>query len=153
MRADFKTALLSGVSLLTGIAIGGYLFAQTQRRPVLSLRRRLRSPLRTNELMGLLGSVAINKFSGWLPRVVLETDRSVAIRHPNPKRRFHYVVIPKKDIANIGAFGDEDREYLIDSFAVIQELIEQKRLTDYEVLTNGPGHQTVTYLHFHLMSD
>jgi diadenosine tetraphosphate (Ap4A) HIT family hydrolase len=103
--------------------------------------------------MGLLGSVAINRFPRWIPSVVRETETTVAIRHPRPKKRVHYVVIPKKDITSVGDLRNEDQPYLIDAFGIIRELIGRERLTNYEVLTNGPGRQTVTYLHFHLMSD
>ena len=72
---------------------------------------------------------------------------------PDPQKRVHYVVIPKKDITDVGALSDEDKEYLIDLFAVIQELVNKQQLTNYEVITNGPGKQTMTYLHFHLIAE
>jgi histidine triad (HIT) family protein len=153
MRNGLKTALVSGASLLAGIVIGGYLFSKTQRRPVLSLRKCEQRCLKVEELTGLLASIALNKFPRLVPSVVLETDMTVAIRHPDPQKRVHYVVIPKKDITNVGALSDQDKEYLIDLFAVIQELVKEEHLSDYEVITNGPGKQTVTYLHFHLIAE
>ena len=153
MRESLKTALVFGVSLLVGFVIGGYLFSETQRRPALSLRKCGQPRLKLKELMGLLASVALNKFPGLVPSVALETDATIAIRHPSPQKRVHYVVIPKKDITNIGALSEEDGEYLIDLFAVIQELVKEEHLISYEVLTNGPGKQTVAYLHFHLIAD
>jgi diadenosine tetraphosphate (Ap4A) HIT family hydrolase len=64
---------------------------------------------------------------------------TVAIKHPDPQKRVHYVITPKKDITNVGTFSDEDRENLIDVFAVIQDLVRQEHLSHYEVITNGPG--------------
>jgi diadenosine tetraphosphate (Ap4A) HIT family hydrolase len=37
-------------------------------------------------------------------------------------------------------------------FAVMGEIIREKNLTDYQIMTNGPGYQTVSYLHFHLVA-
>jgi hypothetical protein len=153
MRIGVKTVLLSGVSLLAGFVIGGYLFSKTQRRPVLSFRKCEQRCLKVEELTGLLASVALNKFPGLVPSVVLETDMTVAIRHPDSHKRIHYVIIPKKDITNVGALTEEDKENLVDLFAVIQDLIRKEHLTNYEVVTNGPEKQAVTYLHFHLMAD
>lgn len=153
MRSGIKTALISTASLLAGIGLGAYLFSETQRRPALSFRRCEQRCLKPEELMGLLASVALNKFPGVLPSIVLETDKTVVIRHPSPQKRIHYVIIPKKDIKNATDFSDENSAYLIDIFAVIQELVKEEHLTDYEVITNGPGKQAVTYLHFHLIAD
>jgi hypothetical protein len=38
------------------------------------------------------------------------------------------------------------------TFAVMGEIIREKNLTDYQIVTNGPGYQTVSYLHFHLVA-
>lgn len=153
MRPGVKTILISGLSLLTGAILGGYLFSKTQRRSVLSFRKCEQRCLKTEELTGLLASVALNKFPGLVPSVVLETDMTVAIRHPKPENRIHYVIIPKRDIRDIGTLSEEDRDYLVDAFAVIQELIKEEHLTKYEVITNGPEKQSMTYLHFHLIGE
>jgi diadenosine tetraphosphate (Ap4A) HIT family hydrolase len=63
------------------------------------------------------------------------------------------VIIPKKDIKDIADISDEDREYLIDAFAVLGGIIRDKNLTYYKLYTNGPRYQTVNYLHFHLLAD
>jgi hypothetical protein len=39
---------------------------------------------------------------------------------------------------------------LTDVFKVMSEIIREKSLVDYQVITNGPGYQSVSYLHFHL---
>lgn len=75
------------------------------------------------------------------------------IENPHPQARIHYLVIPKKDIKNIGALSDADGEYLIDAFKVVQEIIKEKNLSDYRLTTNGPGYQSVTYMHFHLTAN
>ena len=79
-----------------------------------------------------------------------ETDKTIVIEHPNPHARIHYLVIPKRDIKNMGELSDSDAEYLADVFKVMSEIIREKNLVDYQVITNGPGYQSVSYLHFHL---
>ncbi len=41
---------------------------------------------------------------------------------------------------------------LFDVFKVTGEMIREQNLVDYQLVTNGPGRQGVTYLHFHLLS-
>jgi len=106
--------------------------------------------MQANELVGLVASVGIQKFSVLVPSVIRETDKTIVIEHPSPHSRIHYVVLPKRDIKNLGELSDSDAEYLVDSFRVMTELVREKNLTDYQAMTNGPGYQGVTYLHFHL---
>lgn len=135
-----------------GILAGGYLFAKTQPRSFLSFQRCEKSCFSTNELLGLLASVGIQRFQHFIPRVVYETDKTIAIENPEPQAPIHYIIIPKKDIKNPATMTDLDKEYLVDAYATIQKLIRDKNLTKYKILTNGPGYQTVTYLHFHLIA-
>ena len=104
------------------------------------------------DLAGLLASVGIQKFPGLIPSVVLETDKTIVIVHPFDKDATHYLIIPKKDIKNIGEISEADLPYLDDVFFVARRIIEKKRLVKYRLSTNGPGLQDVTYLHFHLWS-
>ncbi len=62
-------------------------------------------------------------------------------------------MIPKKDIKNIGELSDLDRDYLVDLFSVVGEIVREEKLIDYRVVTNGPGYQGVSYLHFHLIGN
>jgi diadenosine tetraphosphate (Ap4A) HIT family hydrolase len=63
----------------------------------------------------------------------------------------HYLIVPKKDIKNIGEISEADTPYLIDAIFVARYIIEEKKLYHYRLLTNGPGFQDVAYLHFHLI--
>lgn len=149
-RAKLYIALL--LVLLAGIVLGGYLFSDTKPRSFLALHRCENSCLNPNELIGLVTSVGIQNFSGLIPSVVAETERTIVVEHPAPEARIHYLVFPKKDIKNIADVSEADEEYLVDAFRVIRELIREKGLVRYRVITNGPGYQAVTYLHFHLMA-
>jgi diadenosine tetraphosphate (Ap4A) HIT family hydrolase len=105
------------------------------------------------ELAGLLVSIGIRKLPGFMPFIVLETDKTIVIRHPFPLRteKVHYIIAPKIDIKNIGEISKEDIPYLIDAHAVARDIIEREKLYKYRLYTNGPGVQHVAYLHFHLI--
>ena len=147
-----KLVLLLMASLLFWATLGAYLFTDTRPRPVLALRNCDGNCFRPNELVGLLASVGIQRFSGLLSAVVKETDKTIVIEQPGAHTGVHYLVIPKKDIRNVGDLSDSDREYLVDAFAVMSEIIREQNLTDYQIMTNGPGYQTAAYLHFHFVA-
>ena len=146
----FKIFLLALISLCVGIGVGGYLFSQSQPRSFLAINR-CQNCLTHEDLLGLLASVGIQKFSGLMPFKVLETEKTVVIKHPFSSDRVHYVIIPKKDIKNIGEISETDAPYLADAFFVAKWIIEREKLSKYRIYTNGDGSQDVTYLHFHLV--
>jgi hypothetical protein len=138
--------------LLIGVVIGGYLFAQSQPRSFLSLHKgKIR--LTKRELAGLVASAGIQQLPGFIPSVVFETDRTIVITSPTPEARLDYVFFPKKDIKNIGEITKEDSEFLMDAYLAARHIIETKNYQNYRFYTNGPGHQKITYLHFHLLID
>ena len=140
------------VAFLGGIALGGYLFAQSQPRSFLALRNCGTSCYRENELAGLLVSAGIQRAPGLIPKVLMETDKCVAIADPLPDARFHAIVFPKKDIKDIADVSVVDAPYVLDCIGVIRSLILEHKLRYYRVHVNGPGYQDVAYLHFHLIS-
>lgn len=143
--------LLALLIFVVGIAVGGYLFQDSQPRSFLALSR-CESCYRPSDLAGLLASAGIQRAGAALPLVVKETDRCVAIVHPFQKFPFHFVVFPKKDIKDIADVSVDKQEYVLDCLAVIRALVIENGLRRYRVETNGPGFQHVTYLHFHLMA-
>jgi Scavenger mRNA decapping enzyme C-term binding len=139
-------------AFLGGVAVGGYLFAQSQPRSFLALRDCGKSCYREKELAGLLVSSGIQRAPGLIPKVLKETDKCVAIADPYPEARFHAIIFPKKDIRDIADVSVEDAPYVLDCIGVIRSLILEHKLRYYRVHVNGPGYQDVTYLHFHLIS-
>lgn len=148
----FSTVLLILAATLIGVVLGGYLFSDTRPRSFLAVTKCEGTCFQRNELLGLLTSVGIQRFPALIPSVVKESDRTIVIEHPAPEARLHYVVIPKRDIKNIAALSDADRDSLVDVFNVVRDIVKEKNLVDYRVVTNGPGYQGVTYLHFHLIA-
>ncbi len=137
---------------LAGIGVGGYLFSDSQPRSFLTLSN-CDPCYRPKDLAGMLASAGIQRAAGALPLVVKETNKCIAIEYPFPKTRFHFVVFPKKDIKNIADISVADQDYVLDCLAVIRALVNEKGLTNYRVITNGPGSQDIAYLHFHLVSN
>jgi len=150
-----KIGITAFIFLLVGIAIGGYLFVDTQPRTFLTFQKcEGRVCLESSELIGLLGSVGIQKLPvKFEPIVTLETDKTVVMKHPFPLAQLHYVIIPKKDIKTASDILETDKEYLADAYAAMADIIRDLNLVDYKIITNGPGFQAVNYLHFNLVAD
>jgi len=134
--------------LSLGIAVGGYIFYGVQSREIIAVKSI--NKIKYNELAGLISSVGIRTAPILIPKV-METDKTIVIKHPKPEKPIHLVIIPKRDIKDAGDISDGDGEYLIDSYAVISKLIKKHNLKKYKVVTNGPAFQHTTYLHFHLI--
>lgn len=142
------------LGLGVGAILGASVFRTVEPRTLLAWNAcKEASCLRMNEVTGLAAAVGIKYAPDLLPLVVRETPYSIAIRHPLPEARVHYVIVPKKDIKNIGELSDDDKVYLLDAFAVMQDLIKTDHLKTYFTRTSGPGYQDVAYLHFHLMAE
>ncbi len=148
-----RLAVLTGaVAFVAGLVTGGYLFAKSQPRSFLTIGNCGSSCYSRKELAGLLASAGITLAPGLVPGIVKETDKCVAMTHPFPEARYHFVLFPKKDIKDIGDVALDDAPYVMDCIGVLRSLIDGYRLRYYRVYTNGPGLQKVTYLHFHLVS-
>lgn len=145
--------LLTLVGVLAlGVLIGGYLFSDTQPRSLIALRTCGDNCLKQKELLGLVGSIIVQKTPALLPDVLFETDKTIAIDYPVKHDGDHFVIIPKRDIRNIGDIREEDEPYIMDALAVVGKLVEDKNLgPSYRILTYGPGRQDIAYLHFHLL--
>lgn len=148
-----KFILTAVAAMFVGFVIGGYVFRDVQPRSFLALDRCNEHCFKANDLLGLLSSAAIQNVSGIIPAVVLETDKTIAIKHPAPQSPVHYLVFPKRDIRNLGEISEEDQEYLLDALNVLAQLIRENNLKNYKVITNGPENQITTYLHFHLRAE
>ena len=148
-----RSVLVLSLTFLIGILAGAALI----HRPIPNAPRELppaREPWNPRDVLGLLGSLGIRAMAGRLesiPGVVLETDRTFAIALPARWNRVHYVLVPKKDIRDIGQVTAEDQAYLTDAFLVARRLAEKESLKSYRLYTNDRSLQTVAYMHFHLV--
>jgi hypothetical protein len=152
MAIRFRRLLPPLAILLLGVVVGGYLFRDARPRSVLALDR-CTDCMRPADLAGLLGSLEIAHAPGLVPFVVIETNRTIAIKEPLPGGHLHYVIVPKRDLKNIADITPADSAYLMDAMLVVRRLVEKDHMRNYRLYTNGPGLQSVTYLHFHLEDD
>jgi histidine triad (HIT) family protein len=136
------------IVLFVGIVAGAYLSTHIQPRKFINITECSTNCLDSTQLLGLMASVGIKLDS--IPDVVLETDKTLVIKYPQPVDPIHYVIIPKRDIKSIEDVAEEDRDYIMDAIAVNKELVKREELSRYKFMTNGPGYQEVHYLHFHL---
>ena len=142
------------LTFVTGFLLGAALI----HRPIPGAPVELppaREPWKPKDILGLLGSLGIRAMAGHLesiPGVVVETDRTFAIEVPDRRHRVHYVLVPKKDIRDIGQISAEDQAYLTDVFLVARHLAEKEGLKGYRLYTNDRKLQSVGYLHFHLVT-
>jgi diadenosine tetraphosphate (Ap4A) HIT family hydrolase len=106
--------------------------------------------LHPNEITGLLSAGLIQNLPELVPSVVFETDKAIAIAHPFPQAKFHFVIFPKRDIKNLGDIGEEERKYIDEIVLTAAKLVQERHLLNYRLWSNGPRTQAVAYLHFHL---
>ena len=88
-----------------------------------------------------------------IPSIVLESDTCLAIRHPKPHARIHYVLFPKHDTKDITTLTPVDSPYVLGCFALARDLVLRDKLQAYRLYTNGPELQEIAYLHFHLIAE
>ncbi len=152
--SDFIGKIVLIVSIfIFGLLVGALLFHDTRPRPIVPFVSCTSNCYIKQEITGLVTSILIQKTPFLLPQVVLETDKAIAIKSPVPQSPIHYVIFPKKDIKNIGEITPEDQVYLMDVYAITSILVEKDKLEKYQVITNGPGYQHTSYLHFHLRAE
>ena len=148
----YKQLIFSVVIFALGLGCGGYLFSKSIPRSFLALTNCNNRCYKPNEIAGLMVSAGILRAPFLIPKVVRESDTCLAIHHPTPWGRVHYVLFPKRDILNSASLTPEDTPYILGCFAMIRDLVLTDRLQAYRVFNNGPGHQQVAYLHFHIVS-
>lgn len=145
------------IIILCTFTIGFLLGAAAIHRPIPGAPVELpppRKPWIPKDITGLIGSAGIRMLAGnleMIPTVILETDTTFALSVSSSKTRPHFVIVPKKDIADTSTITAGDSPYLMDIFLTARQIIEKEGLHDYRIYTNGPGLQTVGYLHFHLV--
>jgi hypothetical protein len=149
---SLRTLAIFFLGLVIGGLAGAWLFVDTRARTFVTPLHCQSNCVNEKELGGLLVSIGILKTPGLLPSVVEETDMTIAMKSPDPLATIDYLILPKKDILDIGDLSSEDAAYVADAFEVMADIVRKDGLTDYKVITNGPGFQQVRYLHFHLLA-
>jgi histidine triad (HIT) family protein len=88
-------------------------------------------------------------------RIVYEDDRCLAFHDVAPQAPVHILVIPKKEIARVGAATAADEPLLGHLIYVAQAVAKEQGLGDSGfrlVINNGPdGGESVPHLHVHVL--
>ena len=86
-------------------------------------------------------------------KIVFEDDRALAFRDINPQAPVHILVLPKQDIANVSATGDE--KLLGHLLTVAAAIARQEGIdaTGYRLVINKgrDAGESVPHLHVHLL--
>ena len=149
----FKKIAFTLVIFAIGVVCGGYLFSQSVPRSFLAVGNCQNRCYKPNEIAGLIMSAAILRAPFLIPSIVLESDTCLAIRHPKPHARIHYVLFPKHDTKDITTLTPVDSPYVLGCFALARDLVLRDKLQAYRLYTNGPELQEIAYLHFHLIAE
>lgn len=84
-----------------------------------------------------------------------QDDTVVAFKDINPQAPVHFLVVPKKHIANILDIGSDNAEILLTVQKVIAKLARELGIAEggFRVVVNTgeDGGQTVPHLHFHVL--
>ena len=86
--------------------------------------------------------------------ILYEDDTALAFRDINPVAPLHALVIPKKEIVNIGSLDAQDEGLIGHLMTVCRQVAEQEGYSEFRVITNsgaGAG-QSVFHLHFHVIA-
>jgi histidine triad (HIT) family protein len=88
-------------------------------------------------------------------RIVYEDDTCLAFHDVSPQAPVHLLVVPKREIARIGAATHADEALLGHLLFVAQHVAHGQRLGERGfriVINNGPdGGETVPHLHVHVL--
>lgn len=149
-----KTALFALI-FLTGFICGAATFVRTQARPLppVSECREDGNCLTDPQLLGLLTSVGLHLAPGLMPDVVGRSRHCVGISSPRPEAKVDLVFFPTRDMRNLLDLTPADAPQLMDCFALMRRVADERGLDNWKIVTNGPGQQTIAYLHFHLMQN
>lgn len=87
--------------------------------------------------------------------IIAENDNVIVIKDIAPKAPIHYLIIPKKHIADVSQFTPEDRNYAADILMMAQQLSEDDPKQKSFRLVNNNGAlvgQSVFHTHFHFLA-
>ena len=88
-------------------------------------------------------------------QIVYEDERALAFRDIHPQAPVHILLVPKKDLANLGAVGAADEALVGHLLAVAASLAVQEGIdaTGYRLVINKgrDAGESVPHLHVHLL--
>jgi diadenosine tetraphosphate (Ap4A) HIT family hydrolase len=140
--------------LAAGFAAGGLAFHEVQERPLPAPRLCLRFDCSSfPQVLGLLASLGIHVAPRWMPGFVERNRDCIALDSPRPEAPIDYVFFPRRDIADIFDLEEADQPMLAACLELMGKVAQERGIQQWRLETNGPGHQSIGYLHLHLLAD
>jgi len=138
---------------LAGFACGGAAFIDTRPRPLPAPGQCIPNDdcLTDPQVLGLLASAGLHLAPGLMPRIVGRSPHCVGISSPHPEAPVDLVFFPTRDLRDLLDATPADAPMLMECLALMRQVAGERGLDNWKIMTNGPGMQTVAYLHFHLM--
>lgn len=90
-----------------------------------------------------------------IPAAILyEDDQALAFRDIHPAAPFHALVVPKREIVNLGVMAEADAALVGHLMWVCRKVAIDAGHTDFRVVSNSgaAAGQSVFHLHFHVMA-
>ena len=87
--------------------------------------------------------------------VIAENDQIIVIKDINPKAPIHYLIIPKKHLADITAFDEADKDLAGSMILMAKELahnLSGSQAFKLVVNNGADAGQVVLHAHFHFLS-
>lgn len=87
--------------------------------------------------------------------LLLDTEDCLAFRDVDPQAPTHVLVIPKKEVLNVAALGDDDAALAGKLLLAARDVAKKLGLEEsgYRIVANCGQHggQSVDHLHFHIL--
>lgn len=86
--------------------------------------------------------------------IIFENEQIIVFKDINPKKRIHFLIVPKKHIDSVNQLKEEDRQLVSQMIFLARDLARENEIEDgYNLLFNvgRKGGQLVDHLHLHLM--
>ena len=147
-----KKYLLFAIIFCLGLLVGASLFSRTVERSVQAPASCGSDCYVKADVVAVLLSAGIQLAPGFIPGVIVESDKCIGVQHWRPEGRYHVAYFPKRDSRNVMELQPEDMPYLLDCLALAKEHVSNAGYSSYRVVTNGPALQHASYFHFHVIA-
>jgi len=86
-------------------------------------------------------------------KIYYEDKKLLVFEDINPKAEVHLLIIPKKHIESVHHLTTKDLDIMKDIIKVAQDIVKEKNLSSYRLVTNvgEKAGQVVFHMHVHLM--
>ena len=102
-----------------------------------------------------MGSIFTKIIAREIPATILyEDEHALAFRDIHPAAPFHALVIPKREIVNVGTMTEDDATIMGHLLWVCRKVAQDAGHADFRVVSNSGASvgQSVFHMHFHVLA-